>query len=116
MKIILSPSATFRDDQPPVVSGEALFYRGAYYDFSQLSDGSEIKAELPFIGKISRVNGRVELTLEYQYNTETAEDNLSADWSDYTFVVTSGECPCPIVRKPVQKIFVEAECGLENNN
>ena len=103
MKIILSPIAAFTDDTPPTVSGELIIYRGEQYDLSQLQDGAEVEADLPFIGKIKRIAGQVELTLQYQYNMETAEDNQSTDWSDYTFVVTDGQCPCPIKRKPVEE-------------
>ena len=100
MKIILSPVAAFTDDTPPIVIGDTITYRGEQYDLSQLPDGAEVEAESPFIGKIKRVSGQIELTLQYQYDMTTAEDNQSHDWADYTFVVTDGQCPCPIVRKP----------------
>lgn len=101
MKIILSPIATFHQDIPPSVDGEAITYRGETYDLAQLPDGAEVEAELPFIGKIKRENGQIELTLQYQYNMELAENNQSVDWADYTFIVTDGQCPCPIKYKPV---------------
>lgn len=100
MKIILSPTAAFTDDTPPSVSGDTITYRGEQYDLSQLPDGAEVEAESPFIGKIKRVSGQIELTLQYQYNMTTADDFQSTDWADYTFIVTDGQCPCPIVRKP----------------
>ena len=100
MKIILSPTAAFTDDTPPTVNGDVLTYRNEEYDLSQLPDGAEVEADLPFIGKIKRVAGQVELTLQYQYDMVSAEDNQSTDWADYTFIVTEGRCPCPIVRKP----------------
>jgi len=59
MKIILSPAAAFADDTPPIVSGDTITYRSEQYDLSQLPDGAEVDAELPFIGKIKRVNGQV---------------------------------------------------------
>ncbi|MCB5226191.1 hypothetical protein JAO78_005115 [Alishewanella sp. 16-MA] len=100
MKIILSPVAATSDDTPPTVNEQTLIYRGQSYDLTQLPDGAEVTAELPFIGNIKRVNGEAELTLQYQYNTATAQSNQSTDWADYTFIVTSGQCPCPIARKP----------------
>lgn len=100
MKIILSPVADTLNDTPPTVNEQTLTYRGQSYDLTQLPDGAEVSAELPFIGKIKRVNGEVALTLQYRYNTETAKSNQSTDWADYTFVVTSGQCPNPIIRKP----------------
>lgn len=96
MKIILSPQAAFNTDEAPKVNGEILTYRGEIYDLSQLPDGGEVEASEPFIGKIKRVDGQIQLTLRYNYDMGAAEDNQSTDWADYTFVVTDGECPCPI--------------------
>jgi hypothetical protein len=101
MLVTLSPSAAFTDDTPPTVSGSTLSYRGESYDLSQLPDGAEVEAESPFIGKIKRVAGQIELTLQYQYDMTTAEDNQPTDWDVYTFTVTDGQCPCPIIRKEV---------------
>lgn len=102
MKIILSPTAAFTDDIPPNVNGEILNYRGESYDLSQLPDGATVEADSPFVVNISRINGELQLTLEYQYNAELAEDNQPTDWEAYTFTVTSGHCPDPIIYKPVQ--------------
>lgn len=99
MKIILSPTAAFTDDTPPTVQGETITYRGESYDLSQLPDGGEVEAESPFVGTIKRIDGVVHLTLQFQYNMEAAEDNQSTDWADYTFDVTSGQCPNPIKYK-----------------
>lgn len=115
MKITLSPTAAFTDDTPPTVNNEVISYRGEQYDLSQLPDGAEVEADLPFIGKIKRINGQVELTLQYQYNMETAEDNQSTDWDDYTFVVEDGECPCPIVRKPEPEPIPEPESEVDSD-
>ena len=101
MKITLSPNAAFQQDTPPTVNGETINYRGESYDLTHLPEGSEVEAELPFIGKIKRENGQIDLTLQYQYNMELAENNQSVDWADYTFIVTDGQCPCPIKYKPV---------------
>ena len=118
MKIILSPTAAFTDDTPPTVNGDVLTYRGEQYDLSQLPDGAEVEAELPFVGNITRIDGEVNLTLQYQYNMETAEDNQPADWDAYTFVVTEGQCPCPILRKPEPEVVEEVETveEVENDN
>ena len=99
MRIKLSPQSALTDDTPPSVSGQIISYRGEDYDLSQLPDGAEVEAELPFIGKIRRANGQIELTLQYQYDMTTAEENQPTDWADYTFDVVDGECPCPIIRK-----------------
>ena len=103
MKITLSPIAAFHQDTPPTVTGETITYRGEAYNLSQLPDGAEVETDSPFIGKIKRVNGQIELTLQYKYNMELAEDNQSTNWADYTFIVTDGQCPDPIVYKPIKK-------------
>lgn len=102
MKITLSPIASTQDDTPPSVSGDSIIYRGETHDLSQLPDGGEVEASDPFIGKIKRINGAIHLTLQYQYYTGTAEPMQSTNWDDYTFMIESGECPCPIKRKSVE--------------
>lgn len=99
MKITLSPIASHTDDTPPSVSQDTITYRGTDYDLSQLPDGGEVEAEAPFSGKIKRIDGVIHVTLQYQYCTDTAEPMQSTDIADYTFDVTSGDCPCPIKRK-----------------
>jgi len=100
MNIILQAEISVFDDTPPSVLGETITYRGQTYDLAPLPDGAEVTAETPFIGSIKRINGEVQLTLQYSYNMQTAEANQSTDWADYTFTVTNGQCPCPILRKP----------------
>ncbi|EKE78591.1 hypothetical protein [Idiomarina xiamenensis] len=104
MKITLLPTVSSHDDIPPTVSLDTISYRGESYDLSQLSEGGEVEASDPFIGKITRdTNGAIHLTLQYRYTTQTAESVQSMNIEDYTFDVTSGECPCPIKRKPIQE-------------
>ena len=106
MKIILSPYSslpTETPDVPPSVSGEALSYRGKSYDLSQLPEGATVEAESPFCGSISRIAGVVHVKLEYVYDSLAAEDDQPHDWTDFTFDVTEGQCPDPIVYKPVEE-------------
>ncbi|MDX1538817.1 hypothetical protein [Arsukibacterium sp.] len=103
MKIVLSPIASAIADQLPVVAGDTVTYRSETYDLAPLPDGATVEADSPFIGNISRVNSELQFTLEYQYNAKLAEDNQPTDWASYTFVVTEGECPDPIIYKPVQQ-------------
>ena len=100
MKLILSPIACPTDDAPPTSTGEVITYRGTSYDFSPLPEGGEIEVGSPFVGAVTRKDGVIHATLEYRYNWDTSEDFQSTDWSDYTFDVSSGVCPCPIKRKP----------------
>ena len=106
MRITLSPYASLPNqeaDTPPSVSGEVLSYRGQSYDLSQLPEGATVEAESPFCRTISRINGVVHVKLEYIYDSLTAEDDQSHDWADFTFEVTDGQCPDPIVYKPVEE-------------
>ena len=105
MKITLSPLAAFEDDALPTINGEVLTYRGESYDLSQLPNGASVEADSPFVGSIARDdNGVVSLTLQYQYNMETAEENQSTDWADYTFDTSVAPITCPILRKPEPEI------------
>ena len=104
MKITLLATAALPNgaiDTPPTVTGEVLHYRGFECDLSPLGEGEEIEIGPPFAGAVVRKNNQVELQLEYLFDSTTAESNQSAELADYTFVVEAGQCPCPIVRKPV---------------
>lgn len=99
-KIVLSPQASPTDDAPPVVSGEYITYRGISYDLSPLPEGGQIEIGAPFEGAVTRIGGVIHVKLAYLYNWDAAEDYQSTDWSDYTFTLTDGACPCPIKRRP----------------
>ncbi len=101
-KIILSPTVSNEDPKPPSVSGSTITYNGVDYDLTGLAEGSQVEADLPFIGVIKNNAGVYEVTLQYFYTTQTAEPMQSTNWGDYTFMIESGECPCPIKRKPVE--------------
>lgn len=101
-KIILSPVASDIDSKPPSVSGNTITYNGIDYDLLGLAEDSQVEADLPFIGVIKNNAGVYEVTLQYFYCTDTAEPMQSTNWDDYTFMIESGECPCPIKRKPAE--------------
>lgn len=100
-KIILSPQAGTSDDTPPTVNGDILTYRGVDYDLSPLPEGGSVEAGLPFVGNITKVNGVINLTMQYQYNWDTSLDDQPMDWAAYTFELDGGQCPCPILRREV---------------
>lgn len=104
-KIALSPHVRQTDDNPPIIAGNVLNYRGQTYDFSPLPEGAEIEIGTPFIGLAKKENGIIFVTLEYHYNMNTSEDFQSTDWGDYTFTIGDGQCPCPIKRKPKPTAF-----------
>jgi hypothetical protein len=105
MKIILSPIAASETDNLPSVKNDVLSYRGESYDLTQLPDGATVEAEAPFVGSITRKVGQVELTLQYQYNSQLAEPMQATDWESYTFNVTDGICPDPIKWKPEPEVL-----------
>ena len=107
MIVTLLPMLSSSNDTPPTVSGETICYRGVQYDLSPLQDGATISIDLPFIGQITRVNGVIELSLQYCYDSSTAEDDQPKDWDAYTFNVIDGQCPCPIIRKPIPALTTE---------
>lgn len=107
MKIILSPQACPADDIPPTVQGEVLTYRGASYNLSPIQEGDIYEHGEPFEGLITRTNGELVVKLMYNYNWETSIDNQPTSWDAYTFTVAEGECPCPILRKPLPEVAVE---------
>lgn len=69
MKIKLSPIAS--DAKTTIeVNGDKLIYNGVPYDMSVIPDGAEVEAETPAIGLVKRVNGEIEITLQYFYDSK----------------------------------------------
>jgi hypothetical protein len=96
MKIILSPIAS-NHTTTVSVSGLNINIDGQTIDLSVIPVGgyAEPDDESPFIGKVTRD----EVTIKYHYDIIKAESDQSKDWTDYTFEVTNGIVPCPIVWK-----------------
>lgn len=104
MKIILSPIASNRTTQVSV-DGLVITVDGTPVDLSVIPEGGVAKPEEdgPFIGNVSRD----EVTIKYQYESAKAVPDQSPNIEDYTFEVTSGEVPCPIVWKPEPEVIEE---------
>jgi hypothetical protein len=102
MKInLLCSNISFGEEStPPEVQDDTITYGGLTYNFSPLPEGSEIDIGSPFTAPVKRVNGDIEASLHYFYKTETAETVQSSNPEDYVFNIISGQCPCPIKRKP----------------
>ena len=97
MKIILSPTAS--DHTTTVsVNGLILTIDGQEMDLSVIPEGgvAEPDDDSPFIGNVTRDA----VTIRYHYESSKAEPNQCTNWDDYTFEMTSGEVPCPILWKP----------------
>ena len=88
-KLTLSPIASDRDTVISV-DGSTLTYDGTDYDFSALTNGSQVEAESPAIGLIEKKASKIHLTLEYHYNTATALPMQSTDANDYIVDIDSG--------------------------
>ena len=104
MHIILSPIASSYTTSVSV-EGLTITIDSEATDLSIIPEGgvAEPDEDSPFIGKVTRD----EVTVRYHYDSSKAEPNQSADWSDYTFEVTEGEVPCPIVWKPEPEVIEE---------
>jgi hypothetical protein len=96
MKITLSPIASNKTTQVSI-NGLILNIDGTEIDLSVIPEGgyAEPEENSPFIGKVTRD----EVTIKYFYNSSVAQPNQSTNWDDYTFNITEGEVPCPIVWK-----------------
>jgi hypothetical protein len=99
MKIILSPIGSNHTTEVSV-SGLVITIDGQPIDLSVIPEGgyAEPDEESPFIGKVTRD----EVTVRYHYESLKAVPDQSPNISDYTFEVTEGPVPCPIVWKPVE--------------
>ena len=102
MKITLSPVAANKTTVV-YVDGDVITVDGIDYDLSTIPDNSQVKAELPAINTISRVEGVIEITVQYHYDSVLAEPMQSTDINDYIVDVTSGEVPSPIVLLPIDE-------------
>lgn len=91
MKIKLSAIASNKTTAI-TLNGLTLTIDGTPYDLSQIPVGGQADGELPFIGIVTRD----EVTIQYHYDSDLAENHQSRDWADYTFDVIDGEVPSPI--------------------
>lgn len=96
MRIILSPIASSHTTQVSV-DGLVVTIDGQEIDLSVIPEGgvAEPDENSPFIGDVTRD----EVIIQYHYDSARAVPNQSMGWDDYTFEVTEGEVPCPIVWK-----------------
>ena len=94
MKITLSPIASSYTTQVSV-SGLVITIDGTPVDLSVIPEGglAEPDENSPFIGNVTRN----EVTIRYHYESSKAVPDQSRELADYTFEVTEGEVPCPIV-------------------
>jgi hypothetical protein len=98
MKIILSPIASNYTTEVSV-DNLTIIIDDTLVDLSVIPVGGYAEPENDdnFIGKVTRD----EVVISYHYKSAEAEPSQSTDWADYTFEITSGLVPCPIVWKPI---------------
>lgn len=106
MKIQLHPIASNRDTVIKVI-GDLLSIDGIEIDLSVIEDGEQCEAERPIVGLVRRVDGVIEVGIEYHYNSATAEPMQSTDPAAYFIELEEGDAPDPIARKPVQQEPIE---------
>ena len=96
MKITLSPIASTYTTEVEV-DGLTITIDGTPVDLSVIPVGgyAEPEDDSPFIGKVTRD----EVTVRYHYESMKAVPDQSTNWDDYTFDVTSGPVPSPIIWK-----------------
>jgi hypothetical protein len=99
-KIELVPiAASF--DSVITVKGKVITIDGAAVDLSPLADGDQCEAERPIVGTVKNVGGVYSLAVEFRYNSATAEPEQSADPRDYVVLVSKGQIPDVIKRRPI---------------
>jgi hypothetical protein len=98
MKVILSPKAS-NYTTTVSINNQVVTVDGIDYDLSAIPVGGQAEAseDSPFVGIITRD----EVTVKYSYDSQVALPDQSKDWADYTFEMTTGDVPCPIIWKPV---------------
>jgi hypothetical protein len=103
MIIELSPCAANRETTTVKVSGLVITIDDIEYDLSVIPEGGSAEwldenAKDPvFIGVVTREKAKI----LYFYDVDKAIPDQSRNVEDYTFEVTEGEVPCPIVWKEI---------------
>lgn len=82
------------------LSGLVLTIDGVDYDLSQIEEGGDAMAPLPF-SQYHR-QSREHVHIVYRYDQQKAENEQPEE----TYDIQSGECPCPIVWKPAKEDVV----------
>lgn len=82
------------------VSGEVITVDGVAYDLSAVPEGgfAEPEGDHPFEGQITRSGSTLHLSLCWYYDTASAAPDQPAEWP--VLIVTAGDVPDPIDRKP----------------
>ena len=94
MKIILSPIASNYTTKISI-DGLILTIDDIPIDLSVIPEGgyAEPDRDSPFVGNVTREVAMI----KYFYESVKASPNQSPNIEDYTFEITEGEVPCPIV-------------------
>ena len=115
MKINLSPICS-TETTLISVNGEKLTVDSVEHDLSAIPEGGQVEGELPALGLIKRVNGVIEIAIEYHYDGDLAEPMQSTNEADYIVDCASGEVPSPIKWLPeaaVEEVAVVDEVAVD---
>ncbi len=101
MKIILSPIASNHTTEVEV-DGLVITIDGQPIDLGVIPEGAHAEPNegSPFVGNVTRD----EVTVKYFYESAKAIPDQSTNWDDYTFDVTSGPVPSPIIWKEASHV------------
>lgn len=88
-------------DSVITVAGKVITIDGVAVDLSAIAEGEQCEADRPIVGLVKCEGGAYHLTVEYHYDTATAEPEQSADRNDYAVTIKAGQVPDVIRRRPV---------------
>lgn len=96
MQIILSPIAS-NYTTTVSVDGLTLTIDGVPIDLSVIPEGGQAEGEQgsPFLGIVTRDK----VVVKYHYDAALAVPDQPQNWEHYTYEITSGDVPSPIIWK-----------------
>jgi hypothetical protein len=83
------------------VSGEKIIVDDVEFDLSPIPDGGQVEAVEPAIGVIKRVDGVIEMTVLYHYDSNLAELNQPIEIADNIVDIVSGDVASPVLWLPI---------------
>jgi hypothetical protein len=91
-----------RSEQPLVVDGDTLIVGGMRYDFDHVAEGEPfdppaVSGETLFISPVTRIDGRLHVSIIYHLDDTAAQDQPGAPW---VLDVIDGLVVVPVARIP----------------
>lgn len=107
-RIKLVPQAGNRDTVIRAL-GDVLTIDGVAVDFAPLGEGEQCETSAPLLGMASRVDGVVNISVLFHYDSATAESMQSTNPADYLIELVEGDAPDIIKRRPKAEQLDDAE-------